>query len=61
MSVYEIHCETRSEMEEDRMRITKDLAFMADTPRPRGDRTLIKVLTVLACLVIAVLVFRHCH
>lgn len=43
------------------MRITKDLAYLADMPRPGGDRTLIKVLTVLACLGIVALVFRHCH
>lgn len=42
------------------MRIIKDLAFVADLPRPGTDRTLIKLLTVLALLVIAALVFRHC-
>ena len=43
------------------MRITKDLTFMADLPRPGGDRTLIKLLTVLALLAAAALLFRHCH
>ena len=43
------------------MRITKNLAFVADLPRPGGDRALIKLLTVLALLVIAALVFRHSH
>ena len=43
------------------MRITKDLTFVADLPRPGTDRTLIKLLTVLALLAIVALVLRHCH
>ena len=43
------------------VRITKNLAFVADLPRPGTDRTLIKLLTVLALLVIAAMVFRDCH
>jgi hypothetical protein len=39
----------------------QDLEFMADLPRRRSDRRLIKVLKLLACLVIAGIVFHHCH
>jgi hypothetical protein len=41
--------------------LRQDLEFMADLPRPRSDRRLIKVLTLLACLVIAGMIFHHCH
>jgi hypothetical protein len=41
--------------------LRKDLEFMANLPKPGGDRALIKVLTLLAVLVVAALVFWHCH